>query len=48
MPRARLRCEVIEALAPYKHNAKLMQRLETALTERGDPRCSNDLDALAR
>jgi hypothetical protein len=28
--------EVLEALALYKHNAKLAQRLEASLTERGD------------
>jgi hypothetical protein len=29
--------EVLEALAIYKHNPKLLQRLEGALGERGDP-----------
>jgi HEAT repeat protein len=29
--------DVIDALAPYKHNAKLMQRLGAAVEERGDP-----------
>jgi len=39
---------VIEALAPYKHNAKLMQRLESALTERGDDALLEQLAALVR
>ena len=36
--------EIVEALAPYKRNTKLMKRLETAVTERGDPRCSTRLE----
>ena len=39
---------VIEALAPYKHNARLMQRLTGALTERGDEALLERLAALAR
>ena len=39
---------VIEALAPYKHNAKLMQRLESALTVRGDKALLERLAALTR
>ena len=39
---------VIEALAPYKHNARLMQRLTSALTERGDEALLERLVALAR
>jgi hypothetical protein len=39
---------VIEALAPYKHNARLMQRLESALNERGDDALLEQLAALAR
>jgi hypothetical protein len=39
---------VIEALAPYKHNARLMQRLTSALTERGDAALLEHLAALAR
>ena len=39
---------VIEALAPYKHNARLMQRLESVLTERGDEALLEQLAALAR
>ena len=39
---------VIEALAPYKHNARLMQRLESALTDRGDEALLQQLAALAR
>ena len=40
--------EAIDALTTYKHNAKLIQRLETALTERGDAALLAHLDALAR
>ena len=39
---------VIEALAPYKHNSRLMQRLESVVTERGDKALSEQLAALAR
>jgi hypothetical protein len=39
---------VIEAVAPYKHNARLMQRLTSALTERGDDALLEQLAALAR
>ena len=39
---------VIEALAPYKHNVRLMQRLESALTARGDDALLEQLAALAR
>ena len=39
---------VIEALAPYKHNAKLMQRLERAVTERGEETLLERLGALTR
>ena len=39
---------VIEALAPYRHNAKLMQRLASALTERGDKALLERLDAHTR
>jgi hypothetical protein len=39
---------LIEALAPYKHNARLMQRLTNALTERGDETLLEQLAALAR
>jgi HEAT repeat protein len=39
---------VIEALAPYRHNLRLMQRLESALTERGDDALLEQLAALAR
>jgi len=39
---------VIEALAPYKHNAKLMQRLTSALTVRGDEALLEQLAALTR
>ena len=38
---------IIEALAPYKHDARLMQRLTSALTERGDEALL-ELVALAR
>jgi hypothetical protein len=40
--------EVIEALAPYTHNAKLMQRLESALTQRGEATLLQHFGALAR
>lgn len=40
--------EVIEALAPYKHNAKLMQRLRSALTQRGEATLLEHFGALAR
>jgi len=40
--------DAIEALAPYRHNAKLMQRLRKALAERGDAALLTHLDALAR
>jgi hypothetical protein len=39
---------VIDALAPYKHNAKLMQHLERAVTERGDEALLEQLAALTR
>jgi hypothetical protein len=39
---------LIEALAPYKHNAKLMQRLTNVLTERGDETLLEQLAASAR
>jgi hypothetical protein len=39
--------EIVEALAPYKRNANLMQRLTAALTERGDAELLERLDALA-
>jgi len=39
---------VIEVLAPYKHNAKLMQRLTSALTVRGDEALLEQLAALTR
>jgi HEAT repeat protein len=39
--------EVVEALAPYKHNAKLMERLKVAVTERGDAALLTRLAALA-
>jgi hypothetical protein len=39
---------VIEALAPYTHNARLMQRLTTALTERGDESLLERLVTLGR
>ena len=39
---------VIEALAPYKHNARLVQRLTSVLTERGDEALLEHLAALAR
>jgi hypothetical protein len=39
---------VVEALAPYRHNSRLMQRLESALTERGDGALLEQLAALAR
>jgi hypothetical protein len=39
---------VIEALAPYKHNARLMQRLTSVLTERGDQALLEGLAASAR
>jgi hypothetical protein len=39
--------EALEALAPYRHNDKLMQRLKTALTERGDAALLTHLHALA-
>jgi hypothetical protein len=40
--------EAIQALAPYTHNAKLLQRLETTLTARADAALLAQLDALAR
>jgi hypothetical protein len=40
--------EAIEALAPYRHNAKLMERLKVALTERGDAALLTHVAALAR
>ena len=39
---------VIEALAPYKHNSKLMQRLTSALAVRGDEALREQLAALTR
>jgi hypothetical protein len=39
---------VIEAVAPYKHNAKLMQRLTSAVTERGDETLLERLGTLER
>ena len=39
---------VIEALAPYKHNSKLMQRLTSALAARGDEALLEQLAALTR
>jgi hypothetical protein len=39
---------VVEALAPYKHNARLMQRLTSALAERGNEALLEQLAALAR
>jgi hypothetical protein len=39
--------DVIDALAPYKHNAKLMQRLGAALTERGNAALLERLAAVA-
>ena len=39
---------VIEALAAYRHNARLMQRLTSALNERGDEALLEHLVALAR
>lgn len=38
----------IQALAPYKHNTKLMQRLASAVTERGDETLLERLGALER
>jgi hypothetical protein len=38
--------EVIEALAPYRHNAKLMQRLKSTLTARGVAALIERLDAV--
>jgi hypothetical protein len=38
--------EVLEALAIYKHNAKLQQRLEAALAERGEPKLLERFAAL--
>jgi hypothetical protein len=46
--RAPVAMAVIEALSPYKHNARLMQRLTSALTERGDEALLERLVALAR
>ena len=40
--------DVIDALAPYKHSAKLMQRLVAALNERGEPSLVERLAAAAR
>jgi hypothetical protein len=40
--------ETVEALAPYKNNAKLMQRLRATVTERGDASLLERLDALER
>lgn len=40
--------DVIDALLPYKHNAKLMQRLGAALAERGDAALLERLAAAAR
>ncbi|HUQ51115.1 MAG TPA: hypothetical protein VM692_02770 [Gammaproteobacteria bacterium] len=45
--RAAVAADVIEALAPYKHNAKLMQRLASTLAERGDAALLERLGALA-
>ena len=39
---------VIESLALYRHDARLMQRLTSALTERGDEALLEHLAALAR
>jgi len=38
--------EVVEALAIYRHNAKLKQRLDTALVERGDMKLRDRFAAL--
>ena len=38
--------EVVEALAIYRHNAKLKQRLETALDERGETQLKDRFAAL--
>jgi hypothetical protein len=46
--RAPVALDVIDALAPYRHNTKLMQRLAGALTERGDAALLEHLAALAR
>ena len=40
--------EIVEALALYKHNAKLMQRLTAVLTERGNATLLERLGALER
>jgi hypothetical protein len=39
---------VVDALAPYKHNARLMQRLESVLAERGAAALLEHLAAVAR
>jgi hypothetical protein len=46
--RAPIVMSVIEALAPYKHNGRLMQRLTRALTERGDGALLEHLAAVAQ
>ena len=40
--------QVVEALAPYYRNAKLLQRLTAALTERGESALLERLNAPAR
>ena len=46
--RAAVAADVIDALSPYKHNAKLMQRLTAAVTGRGDAALLERLAALDR
>jgi hypothetical protein len=46
--RAPVAVDIVDALAPYKHNTKLIQRLRAVLIERGDASLLERLAAVAR